>query len=242
MARRDWARRGGAGQGEAGITNKGDNDMKLDFRELVLDRSIYPRSSVSEVNVARLMAALQTGVKLPPIIVDAATKRVVDGWHRYEVYKRLKTDFVNATLKTYASEAELFSDAVRLNVSHGEPLDVFSVHNAIIRLEEYGYSRERISEIVRLPATKIEKIERGFAADEKGKPVAVKGGLSHLGGSMLTDEQIEVNRRYSGTKTLFHLRQLCALIENDMYPRTQDFAHEMDRLIGLWAAISKAAA
>ncbi len=209
--------------------------------KIVLDDSIYPRSGVSEFNVGRLVAALKTGVKLPPLIVEASTMRLVDGRHRYEAYQRQEVEKVSVEQKVYSTEADLFADAVRCNIGHGEPLDQYSVRAAIVRLEKYGYSRERISDVVRLPVDALEKIERGFAANESGEPIALKGGLSHLSGTVLTPAQLNVNRRYSGGKASFYATQLGDLIENEMWPQqSRSFAAAMDRLVKLWLAVSRA--
>jgi hypothetical protein len=218
--------------------------MKMDLSKIVLDKTLYPRSAVSEFNVARLLAALETGAKLPPLLVEAKTNRLVDGWHRYEAYLRKEISKVDVEQKVYANEADLFADAVRANIGHGDPLDQHTIRSAVIRLTEYGYTRERISEVVRLPMDKLERIERGFASDaDTGKPVALKGGLSHLAGTALTPQQREINRHYSGGKASFYVRQLADLLEHNMWPdNSQAFANEMNRLVSLWEAITKAAA
>jgi ParB/Sulfiredoxin domain len=208
---------------------------KVGIEKIVVDEAIYPRSSVSDFNVSRLVAALSTGAKLPPIVCEAKTMRIVDGRHRYEAYikKGLKT--IEVTQKVYASEADLFADAVRCNIGHGEPLDSYNVRSAIIRLSEYGYAKEAISEVVRLPLEQIEKIERGYASEQgTGRPLALKGGLSHLKGTQLTPRQQEINRHYSGGKAVFYARQIADLLENDMWPHTESFAYEMNRLTDLW--------
>ena len=207
---------------------------KVAISKIVIDEAIYPRSSVSEFNVNRLIAAIKTGVKLPPITVEAKTYRLVDGRHRYEAYKKEGLKTIEVIEKVYASEADLFADAVRCNIGHGEPLDQYTVRNAIIRLTAYGYQREQISDVVRLPIEQIEKIERGFAASQDGKPVALKGGLSHLKGQTLDPQQIEINKHYSGGKAVFYVRQLCDLFENNMAPTSAGFVAEMDRLMTLW--------
>jgi ParB-like chromosome segregation protein Spo0J len=212
--------------------------MKYDTSQIVIDDAIYPRKEISEFGVTRLIQALLTGAKLPPIIVEASTLRLVDGRHRLLAHQRLDIKQIEVKEKTYATDADLFADAVRLNTGHGEPLDSYSIKNAIIKLEDYGYSKEKISEVVRLPVARIEKMERGFAVNEAGKPLAVKGGLSHLHGALLTPEQQAINRKYSGGKAIFHLKQLNQLLENDMYPQTALFATEMDRLVLLWTKIS----
>jgi|SRR5215471_612278 len=211
---------------------------KVAIAKITIDESIYPRSSVSDFNVSRLRSALKTGAKLPPLLVEAKFYRLVDGRHRYEAYQLENIKTIEVIEKVYATEADLFADAVRANIGHGEPLDSFNVRNAIIRLTEYGYDREKISDVVRLTVEQIERIERGFAAHEDGKPLALKGGLNHLKGRVLNKEQIQVNRHYSGGKAVFYVRQLCELIETDMWPdQSAAFTAEMDRLTTLWRAI-----
>jgi hypothetical protein len=215
--------------------------MKVDLKKIVLDPNIYPRSGVSQYNVSRLVAALKTGSKLPPVTIEASSNRLVDGWHRHAAFIEEGVERIECVAKTYSTEADLFADAVRLNIGHGEPLDSYSIRNAIIRLESYGFKRAQISEVVRVPADRIEKIERGFATGPAGEPVALKGGLEHLHGSQLTEAQQSVNRHYSGGKATFHLRQLCSLLESDMHPRSESFEHEMRRLINLWTKICETA-
>lgn len=208
---------------------------KIAITKIQVDESVYPRSGVSEFNVGRLVAAYKTGTKLPPLIVEAGTYRLVDGRHRLEMYRKLKVARIDVTEKVYRSEADLYADAVRCNVGHGEPLDQFSIRGAIIRLNDYGYSREKISSVVRLPVEQIEKITRGFAQDEtSGKPVALKGGLSHLAGQPLSAQQQQVNRHYSGQKATFYANQISELLVNDMWPRSASFSAAMDRLVELW--------
>jgi ParB-like chromosome segregation protein Spo0J len=209
----------------------------ISIEKIVVDPSLYPRSSVNDFTIHRMMAALEVGTQLPPITVEAKTFRLVDGRHRYETHKQKGLKTIDAEEKTYKNEADLFADAVRLNIGHGQPLDTYCVRNAIIRLETYGYTKEAISEVVRLPLEDIGKIERGFANDETGKPIALKGGLSHLAGHTLDQQQREINRRYSGPKAVFFVRQISGLLANDMYPRSQTFMDEMDALCDLWRTI-----
>lgn len=209
--------------------------MKLAIEDIVIDESLYPRNGVSEFNIQRLALAGEAGAKFPPIVVEIKTHRLVDGRHRLEVYKRKNVTRVDVIEKKYANDADLFADSVRLNIGHGAPLDQYTIRNAVLRLEAFGYKREQIAEVVRMPIERIERIERGFANTPAGEPIALKGGLSHLRGTTLNADQQQINRRYSGGKAVFHLRQLCELIENDMWPRTPSFASEMERLVVLWA-------
>lgn len=207
---------------------------KLALEKIAIDETLYPRNGVSSINVSRLIHAIDSGAKLPPIIVEAGTYRLVDGRHRYEAYKHKELKTIDAIEKVYKNEADLYADAVRLNVVHGEPLDLYTIRTAIIRLTSYGYSKEEISEVVRLPVEQITKAERNFAHNEKGEPIALKGGLKHLAGQTLDTHQQEINRRYSGPKALFFVRQLLGMLGNNMHPTTSAFADEMDALCKTW--------
>jgi ParB-like chromosome segregation protein Spo0J len=215
--------------------------MKTAISDILFDERIYPRTSLSTLHVIRIAQAMETGSVVPPIVIESSTNRLVDGRHRVEAHKRRGLLSIEATPKTYTSEADLFADAVRLNVGHGEHLDQFSISNAILRLQQYGYRRDQISDIVRLPPEKIEKIERGFALNTDGNPVPLKSGLSHLRGEQLTPEQQALNQHYSGPKAVFHVRQVTQLIESDAWPRTESFTAAMDSLCKLWERMSAAA-
>jgi transcriptional regulator with XRE-family HTH domain len=135
---------------------------------------------------------------------------------------------------SYASEADLYADAVRLNIAHGLALTSYHVRVAIARLEQSGFTREQISDVVKMTVEQIEKVERGFASNQAGEAVALKGGLRNLKGETLSAEQLEVNRRYSGPKAIFHVRQIIQLLRNDMWPRNEDFITEMNTLAEVW--------
>lgn len=212
--------------------------MKLKLTDIVIDESIYPRTQVNHHNVQRMIHAHKAGTKFPALIVEAGTHRLVDGRHRFEMFTREKVPTVEVKEKSYTSEADIYADAVRLNIDHGQPLDQFSVRNAVARLTELGYGRDAISDVVRIPADHIDTIVKGFAAAPTGEPVALKGGLRHMRGQTLSAQQMQVNRGYAGGKVSFYARQIADVIEGDLWPRdSAAFAEQMDRLVSLWSAI-----
>jgi hypothetical protein len=194
---------------------------------------------VSEFNVRRLVSAYKTGTVFPPLVVEAGTARLVDGRHRLAAYEEVEIKEAEVVEKVYATEADLFADAVRLNIGHGQPLDQYCIRNAIIRLTEYGYAREQISDAVKLPVEQIERITHTFAVDETtGKPLALKGGLDHLRGRPLSPQQQSLNRHYSGPKATFYVRQLRELLERGMWPdQNMNFIREMDLMVEAWLAV-----
>lgn len=211
--------------------------MKIKLTDIVIDDSIYPRSKPNEYNIQRMLLAYESGAKFPPIIIEAGTYRLVDGRHRYETYKRKGTETVAVTEKSYASEADLFADAVSLNIDHGMALDQYSVRSSIARLIELGFELPAIGSIVRIPVETIGVIVKGFAATPEGQAIALKGGLRHMRGETLSARQIEVNRSYAGGKASFYAKQIGDLLESDLWPRTSpSFVEQMDRLVALWSA------
>lgn len=218
---------------------RGSSGSTIELSRIVVDESIYPRNNVSEFNVRRLVSAYKTGTVFPPLVIEAGTARLVDGRHRLAAYGEVEVQEAEVIEKVYATEAELFADAVRLNIDHGQPLDQYCIRNAIIRLSEYGYEREQISEAVKLPVDQIERITHTFAVDETtGKPLALKGGLDHLRGRPLSPQQQSLNRHYSGPKAIFYVRQIREMLERGMWPdQSLNFVREMNLLVETWMAI-----
>jgi len=82
---------------------------------------LYPREDPDDLYVATLIEALKSGAELPPLLVDGATKRVVDGLHRLQALRQLRGPdaAVPVILKYYQSQEDLFLDAVAANSKHG---------------------------------------------------------------------------------------------------------------------------
>lgn len=211
--------------------------MKL--TDLILDFDLYPRNDVSATHVTALIDAFESGEAIPPIIVDAKSKRVVDGFHRYRMHDRLGHDTVEVELRTYASEADLFADAVRLNASHGRSFDSFDRRRAVLKLADYGYTPEQIKAIVHMPAAKLEDVVRITATVPGGGVVVVKGGLRReLTGTHMTAARRDLNESWSGMNPAYHARQLVDLLRAGVVPESAAFVQAMDELTELWRSVS----
>lgn len=208
--------------------------MLIDRNLIVVDETLYPRRTVLDFRVNRLRDALAIGTKFPPIVIESVTHRLVDGRHRMLAYEAAEIDQVEAVERVYSSEADLFADAVRLNAEHGEPLDYYAIKTAVARLQEFGYSREQIGEVVRLPIARIDSIVKGFAVTESGDALALKGGLGHLANQSLDKRQQAAVSRYGGGQATFYANQLSLLLMNDLWPKSKSFRGAMEKLVALW--------
>jgi hypothetical protein len=233
MAGPGSAGRGWAGQGFS--TETRSRHMRIKLTEIVCDESLYPRKAVNPYFVHRMIEALESGSEFPAVVVEQSTGRLVDGWHRHQVYLAKGIKDIEAIGKSYLNDSDFFADAVQLNTEHGIPLTAYDLRNAVARLEKMGYQRDAISKVVKLPVDKIAEISKGFGTSESGDPVALKGGLSHMQGQQLSQQQITAQKHYGGHKAVFYVRQLILLLNEDLWPRDElNFRQEMDRLMALW--------
>ena len=210
---------------------------QIKVSDLVLDYNLYPRTETSKVHISQMAEALEAGVKFPPIIVDAKSLRVVDGFHRVEAYKRLKRETIEAELREYPSEAELFAEAARLNASHGRPLSPYDRKRIVLRLKELGFERERIAEIIQARVETVDQILRDTAL-YKGNAVPVKRGLETLKRKKITEPQKRLVEKWGGMSPLFYVNQVIAYLEADAWdPNNRKFAERMDYLCDLWMQV-----
>ena len=194
--------------------------------ELVEDLEIYPRHAVDDSHVQALALALEAGCELPPIIADARSKRIADGWHRYRAHKRVygPTGTIAVELRNYANEAAMVEDAVGLNAAHGRRLDSMDQTRAVVMLEKYDVPIDRIALLMHVPAMRVEKLRVRVAratvpceATIPGtKKITLKRSMSHLQGETLTREQAEAHDSMPGTSFLLLARQLKTALETKL--------------------------
>lgn len=190
----------------------------LPLAELVEDFDIYPRHAVDDGHVSSLVNAIKAGVTLPPIVIERKSKRITDGWHRSRAYRRVlgPEGVVDVEEVDYVDEAELLTDAIRRNASHGRKLDVIDQVRAIALGQERGISLHTMAIVLHLPDERVQKLSVRLAQSEKTGPgtipgtvsVALKRPVAHLVGQTFNEAQMEAHGRAPGTSYLLTIRQL----------------------------------
>lgn len=206
---------------------------QVPIAELVEDMEIYPRHGVDRHHVRALADAIVAGEELPPIVADANTKVVVDGWHRLRAYRRILGDDakVPVELISYPDRAAMIRDAVSRNVRHGLRLQVIDQVRAIRLLEQAGFDRPAIAAILNRPVTKIERLTiRVGYSDRSRDVVPLKRPVIHLAGQVLTEKQEQVHRMLGGTDWPLHIRQLREALDADLVPREPQIMAELEAL------------
>jgi hypothetical protein len=167
----------------------------LPLTTLVEDFSLYPRNRVDDTHVSDLVRALQSGAELPPIIADAATKRIVDGFHRRRAYLRMLGPEAAAKveLRRYRNEAALFLEAVELNAHHGRKLDRHDQSRIVLRLRELQVDDRTIALTLHVPEQQVQTLSvRVVYEASTGTPQPIKRGLEHMKGQTVTADQMTV--------------------------------------------------
>jgi ParB-like chromosome segregation protein Spo0J len=131
----------------------------VSVHDLVLDRALNPRLHGVDQEVVEFYAGIFKDVIWPPILVDRATHKLLDGWHRVEAAKRagvytLPVQWVDA------KEEDLFALAVKANLGHGIRLSREERYKAIARLQREAWSPERITEVLGCSAGMVAKTEK----------------------------------------------------------------------------------
>jgi hypothetical protein len=190
---------------------------KVKASTLVFDFSIYPRHKIELYHVHQMAETLRAGGSFPPIIVERKTKRVVDGWHRTEAYRKvygLRTA-IPVVLKDWPDEASMREEAVRLNATHGRILTKQDKARSITLLEEVGLVPERIAAALSMTVEALGELKAERLAQYEMAPVALKATARHLVGRELTSDQVEFNRKAGGLNQSFYINQVISMLEKD---------------------------
>lgn len=90
---------------------------------LALDFAIYPRTRLSRDRLLEMRARHDAGKGLRPIVIDARSRQVIDGFHRVTMLLQGDTGaVVPAYLARYASNQSRWEDAIRRNSHAGTRL------------------------------------------------------------------------------------------------------------------------
>ena len=185
---------------------------QLAASSLVQDFKLYPRAQVDDYHVREMAESIKAGAKLPPIIADLKSKRIIDGFHRLRAQQRVHGANVKIAvdLRDYPDEAAMLKDAMALNAAHGRNLTIYDKTRCLILGQELGLERSVVSAALNITQERAAKLllERVAASGE-----VLKRTMHHLAGQTLSTEQAAHNLRAGGLDQLFYINQVVALLE-----------------------------
>ena len=211
--------------------------MKL--MDIVADFNVYPRHQVNMQHAADLTEALRAGAELPALIVDAHSHRLVDGFHRWRAYKTFHGKQagdveVAVEQRRYATEAELFLDAVRLNADHGERISHFDIARCTIIGEQLHIDPAQLAAALSMRPEKLNTLTLNkVALTAAGSKVALRLSVRHLAGEHLTKKQSDAAQRAGGATFVYYLDRLIDALRNDLLPNDPKVQERLKMLIVL---------
>ena len=190
---------------------------RIKIPKLKLDYKLYPRQRLNSYHVDEIVEALKAGVHMPPITVDKSSYRVVDGWHRIEAFRKLwgKDAQIDAELKEYASEAEVFQDSIRLNASHGQALSAMDEAHCLAKAQDFKLEPAVVATLLNITTERAEELVSNRLAISADGPIVLKGSTAFMAGRRLTQEQVDYNRKAGGLHPTFYINQVASMIESD---------------------------
>lgn len=190
----------------------------MELSKITIDMGVLPRG-INFVHVNDLKNAALSGVVFPPLIVERGTGRLVDGFHRYTLYKQLYGESYDADVeeRDYADDNGVFLAAVEANATHGLAYTTYDRRRILVEAERRGISRDVISSAIKMPVEKADKkLADGsaFVTTVVGHRhrVPLRTGLKPLAGHLLTKKQEEANKQ-SSMKAEYHANALLLLLQ-----------------------------
>jgi ParB-like chromosome segregation protein Spo0J len=198
-------------------------------KDMVFDKSLYPRNSPNFAHIGTLINALQSGQGLPPIIVEKGTGRIIDGVHRWNAYRKVYGEDYDAPVeeRTYTDDNEAWEDAVRLNAEHGLTYTEYDRTRILVEAEKRGITKEVVANLIHVPLDKVERkilsstaevrrvIGSGSAKQNVRERVALRTSLKGLAGRTLSKKQEAVNNK-GGLKAAYCASTLLELLDADL--------------------------
>ncbi len=218
--------------------------MSVLVASLILDDSIYPRAWHSKEQVERLQEAVRAGITLPPILVDKATLRVVDGRHRYLRAVQDGDESMLADVVAFPDEQAIFEAAIAANAKHGYSYFEIDHEHIYRRAATLNISTERIAHALCVTVEKVEAATRGFAKvglngkagiePSVAKPKIVKPHLATHASRGVASPGARTSLGIPGTDYLQCINQLVVGIENRKIDYRRDrITYAMHRLAEL---------
>jgi ParB-like chromosome segregation protein Spo0J len=148
----------------------------------------YLRKAGTDAAHVQLLADAADSIKLPPILVQKSTSRIVDGMHRFEAAKLHGSKEINACIID-CSDEEAFILAVKSNTLHGLPLSkadrIFGAKRILSANPDWsdravaevtGLSAKTVGILRNRSADEIPILRKRVGRDGKRRPVSAAEG------------------------------------------------------------------
>jgi len=183
---------------------------KIKLSLLLFDYEIYPRHKICDFNVGELIGILESGKELDPITWDKKTKKIIDGFHRVEAYKRiygLNYEITGNEIDCQ-DKAEMVLKGIELNSKHGLKLSTWDKARCINLARVYKIKDQQMKDALGMTEQRFKKVcerivevrnKRGEAIREIELKRGQKKIAQKIDGKYVTEEEAE---RIESNKTV----------------------------------------
>ena len=192
--------------------------QKIDIANVVLNKDLYPRHNLNWPVKCRYYNAIQAGAKFPPICVAELDGKfiLVDGLHRLTATQENKILQISCEVLSGLDEKGIYIEAVKRNVSQGQPFSTYDTTKVILDLQKWNVSLETISKLISIPIDKVIPfvVSRTTHITDTGEEIALKSPLRNLATIPLSSNP---NDKMSGNARtqLAMIEGVSALLKND---------------------------
>ena len=213
---------------------------KMKALECIRDWGMWPRSDAQELdgtNLARIKEAMRAGQKLPPIVVDKKSLRVVDGFHRLEATIKLYGDNadIEVEFRTYKNDGEMFADAVELNAKSSLPLSPRDKIHCILKGRKLKIPPTVICNALGITDSKYHDfLEKRVATTKSGEKRPIPYGAIQLSdynrakrnksgvAKPLTLKEEKAINSQNGVVPVIYMRLLLDMLGTDAFPNSDN--------------------
>lgn len=209
---------------------------KLKAIELVMDWNLWPRheaQSLDSTNVKRMIEALEAGKKLPPVIVDADSLRIIDGFHRTKAHLQFYGNDaeIECIVKKYTNENDMFAESLETNSIHGLPLTPKDIVHAYHNAKRRKMPPAVFAACVGMDMKRLKiLIEGRTAKGPDGENVALSRGAKSFAGKQLTTSDMKAVKSCNGGLPEMYVSMLINVLNADSYEPTEKMKEKLEEL------------
>lgn len=190
----------------------------LGIKQIVWDKEIYPRAQYNWHNAYVYSQAMNSGAVFPNIIVALVNGQyyLVDGKHRLEALRMNKQEFATCNIIGAKSLDEVYIQAIKYNISHGQQLSPYEKAVIAMKLQKMNVSNENISQIIQVPLGKLQDfVAKKMTNTVTGEEFILKAPNGNLAGVVVNDATMQAQSSYSSQSQRQIVHQLVLLLQND---------------------------